>query len=101
MIQADHEAEFFHEMAEQAHLEAESGCEMWGMPIFQQATLNSALTEQHRAGGLSLVFVYASREPDDHTLALMAGDKVIARFTIHATVNSIRAEADKYLLEVQ
>jgi len=61
------------------------------MSVFQQCVKTGALTIEHLTAGLTL------QEPDDHTLALMADDKVIARFGCMVEVKAIRKAADKYL----
>ena len=62
--------------------------------VFQRCIKTGALTIEHLAAGLTL------QEPDDHTLALMVGDKVIERFGYKAEVMGIRKAADKYMREV-
>ena len=59
--------------------------------VFQQCIKTGALTIEHLAAGLTL------QEPDDHSLVLMADDKVVARFGYMAEVMEIRKAADKYL----
>ena len=56
--------------------------------------LTRILKEEHRRAGLYL-------EDDDHIVTLMRGQTVLTRFSATgATVESILAEADKYLEEV-
>jgi len=53
--------------------------------------LEVALTREQREAGFSL------SEEDDHCLALYQGDKLVALFTIHATVKALRDEADRLM----
>ena len=56
-----------------------------------EGVLKAALTKEQRDSGLHL------SEPDDHTVLLKNKEgKVLAIFSIHATIENIRKEADKF-----
>ena len=58
-----------------------------------EEVLKAALTKEQWDAGLHL------SEPDDHTVLLKnKDDEIIAIFGIHATIENIRKEADKFLI---
>jgi len=60
--------------------------------VFKQLIKAGALTIEHLAAGLTV-------QEDDHSLTLMADDRVIERFGYKAEVMAIRRAADKYMKE--
>ncbi len=52
--------------------------------------LSNILSQEQREAGLTL-------QQDDHNLALMYGEKIIALFTYNASIEAVRHEADHWL----